>query len=437
MPGPVDTVRTRSAVNASLESADLTARLVAAVRMAAEAVRAVTPAPEPPPGPEPTSARPLLRPKVLAESAMLLRSAAALAGGSESLRSAVRQLEDLLRAATDRDSLLAALCLEPGAALDHATAYLHLRVLGHPDAGVDRLLAACLAGSVRGPERLPHRRIEQDWLRGLWDPDSAGPPFSLAGTSRAGTTLAGTCLADPLDALASATEDLYAFTHAVLYATDHGRRPVRLPRPIEAILADAEAGLAASLDADNHDLTVELLWTWPMLHRAFSPAARFAWSVVTAVQDRHGFLPGPDYLAGEHERLAAAAGRAYVIKTAYHTTIAMGLLCAAVLGRHPSVRESGPPPATGAGDAVRSALPPGRLPRVWESAYQARPADERDAVAGLLLGIALRRARTGYDLAALRRALGLASELGLTEGPAVRQATELLQRATLLARLTG
>ena len=62
-------------------------------------------------------------------------------------------------------------------------------------------------------------------------------------------------LGRPMDALGSARLDIYAFTHAVMYASDLGERRIALPRPSPAIAADAEAALAYSLDSNDFDLT--------------------------------------------------------------------------------------------------------------------------------------------------------------------------------------
>jgi hypothetical protein len=65
------------------------------------------------------------------------------------------------------------------------------------------------------------------------------------------------------------------------------------------------------------------------------------------------------------------------------------------------------------------------------------PAHRRTLVADLLVTSALRRAYARNDLGAVRQTLQIASAGDLLRGPAVRQATALLRRATVLAQLTA
>jgi hypothetical protein len=95
-------------------------------------------------------------------------------------------------------------------------------------------------------------------------------------------------LGRPLDALGSTRFDVYAFTHAVMYATDLGTRRARLPRRFRDIKADAIAALAYSLDTADHDLTAEVLLTWPMLGLGWNPAATFAFRLLADAEDELG-----------------------------------------------------------------------------------------------------------------------------------------------------
>ena len=87
-----------------------------------------------------------------------------------------------------------------------------LAAAGWPDPEVDALLDASLAPSAGAArERLPHRELEQDWLRWLH-----GGPVSKPGR------LAGTAVGTGIDLLSGSRDDVYAFTHALLYAADFG-----------------------------------------------------------------------------------------------------------------------------------------------------------------------------------------------------------------------
>lgn len=432
----------------------LHAQLAGCLQLVLRAVRAATPPTTPPvspatpgspehPAPDEIAGAPALVPlKVRSEAAMLLRAAREIAAtGSAGHAAGIPTLLDALGDALEsgRDSAAAVtMCLQPGAALDLALVHLHLRDAGRPNAGFDRLLADLLdSDRLEGPERQPNRVLEQLWLHGLW----TGRPDHR----RIRRAVAESSLARPMDALGSTPEDLYALTHTVLYATDLGRRSIVTPRPIEAIRDDAEAGLAAALDADNLDLAAELLWLWPMLGLAWSPAAVLAWSVVSGRYGDLGFLPGPGFRAARASRPTVGGDGDLVLRTSYHATLVHGILIGALLatGRlpeWPAAEASAPGAGTanGAGDAdtagaANAALalldPPAAA--TWR-AYLAGAPGLRDTVAPLVFAAALRRARDRHDLAGVRDALATGLKWNLLDAPAPRQATALLRRAALV-----
>jgi hypothetical protein len=176
---------------------------------------------------------------------------------------------------------------------DHAVAPVLLSRLGYPDAAVDRLLARALVmGADFGPERVHHRRPKREWPARVWPVGEARSHFNRS--RKFSRLLAESMLGRPVDALGSSRLDFYAFTRAVMYASDLGRTQVALPRRSSDIASDAIAALAFSLDGDDFDLTAEVLSSWPMLRLAWSPCASFAFQVLANVQDELGFLPGFD-----------------------------------------------------------------------------------------------------------------------------------------------
>ena len=244
-----------------------------------------------------------------------------------------------------------------------------------------------------------------------------------------------TCIASRLDALGSSTLDLYAFSHVVLYATDMGRRSVQWPRCTKDIAADAEAALAAGLDADNFDLAAELLWTWPMLGLPWSPAATFGFRILAAAQDESGFLPGPGYSASEHFRLPEKDRAEYMLQTSYHATFVMGFLCAAALrsGDLPPTAMA-PAKASGVIDLMVPLLGrPSRIPKWWQALMELDES-RREPLAEFSLTIALRRAASNHDLELVSECLRLAVSRRL-DGPAVQQSVALLRRATRLGQI--
>lgn len=373
----------------------------------------------------PPSVRPLVLAKVVAEAGILLRCAALASAGDRALTEAVDALAGRLAPLARGEPMLVRLCSEPAQAIEHATAHLYLADIGHPDAAFAGFLQQIVDGDrAGGAERLPNHVLEHHWLEQIRSGTVAAQPVDA-------TLLAATCVGAPLDVLRASTLDLYAFTHVVLYATDMGRRGAPWPRPVAEIAAEAEAALAAALDADNFDLAAELLWTWPMLGLPWSPAASFGFQVLAAAQDDLGFLPGPQYAD-----LAPAQRDDGRLRTSYHANLVLGILCAVALrpGRAPA--RSIPAAAVDAApaDSLLDAMPPSsRSPR-WLAMLAALAPDQRATLASLVLSVVLRRAAAAHDIERVRAALQGAVEGGWAEGPAVGQALSLLRRVTALAR---
>ena len=433
---------------------DLLGRVHLAVRMARRAVKAAVnrevlagssgaAACHPPP---------LVPAKVVGEAAMLLRMTAPLRGLDETLDVEARllavQLVPQARGARVRDRLWH----DPGRALEHASAHLFLSDAGYPDEAFDDLLAGVVEGNaVQGSERLPNHLLEGEWLDQIWRGrvDAEPPDAGL---------LDRTCLGWPLDVLGCSTLDLYLLTHVVMYASDMGRRAVALPREPAEILAEVEAALAAALDADNLDLAAELLWTWPMLRQPWSPVAAFAYDVLAREQDELGFLPGPDYARGAAQPagLDALSHEDLVLRSSYHATFVMGMLCAAALlpggGGHAtaepmaSLPDAMPDQANQANRANRAnrtdqadqADEDDEDDRVawprWQLAFEALDAAARSRLAPLCVSVRFRRAAATGDIEALREALAATLDQHGADGPSARQALRKLQRAMALAR---
>jgi hypothetical protein len=78
-----------------------------------------------------------------------------------------------------------------------------------------------------------------------------------------------------MDLLSGSREDIYAFTHALMYVTGFNISPWRLPRARAVILEEAEAALGRCLDEQDYDLGGELLLAWPLTRATCSAAAAF------------------------------------------------------------------------------------------------------------------------------------------------------------------
>jgi hypothetical protein len=363
--------------------------------------------------------------KIVAETAMLLLCVQPISRLDQCIRKRFDAIAALLVPLARKTEVLAAICLEPGLAREHAVAHIILSRLGYPDRDVDRLLSESLGmGAEFGPERLPHRRLEQEWLARLW---SVGDPPRR----RDSRLLADSMLGRPTDALGPTRFDIYAFSHAVMYASDLGGRRITLPRPSTAIAASADAALAYSLDSNDCDLVAEVSLTWPMLHLTWSPAATFAFSILAGIEDNLGFLPGLPFDLAHYQTLTGDDRSRYSIVTSYHTSYIMGFLCATALGYGcappaavPRARRS-----RGAGAAIMHFLKTDGPRSCWMEPFSLLAPRQQDSLAPWLLAILLRRARTAGNLSLIRDALEVAVAYELIDGPAPLQAAALLRRS--------
>lgn len=218
---------------------DLLRRLCNALDIAERAVRILVPQGYQ----DPTdSATGVEAEKVVSETALLLLACGPLAPEHAEVRSRVERVVSLLIPHARNERVVIGLCMDPSMAQDYAFAHACLSRLGYPDRRIDRLLESSFeAERATGRERLPHRALEQEWLKRVWDPteshirdDTGLPARSMLGRS--------------MDVFAASRDDIYAFTHALMYLTDLGERKVRLPRSRVEVLTNAEAVLACCLD---------------------------------------------------------------------------------------------------------------------------------------------------------------------------------------------
>jgi hypothetical protein len=264
--------------------------------------------------------------KVLAETAMLLRVIAEVGVSHD------RSLADRAAAAATRlaplvtsGRVVAGVCMSPARALDYGAAYICLVEL----IGSDTILDRCLNDALRSPlarskERVPHRLLEQLWLGSLIG--EPGPSDS---------DIAGSSLGRQIEVLSGNREDLYALTHAVIYATDFGRRPIRLPRNEDDLLSELRSALISPLDDDDFDLLGELLLLWPLLGLAWGPIEFFCLQVLLDLEDELGVIPCLSVDLEAMNALPVSARAAYAVASQYHSAYVMGILSAALVRQLP------------------------------------------------------------------------------------------------------
>jgi hypothetical protein len=204
---------------------------------------------------------------------------------------------------------------QPGLFRYHALRYALLNATGCRVPSPIARLAALGFGADLTHERTPQTLLE---LRYALDLAGVAHPFGPLDAQ-----VRGTLLGRPLDWAQLTDQELYALTHAVLYATDFGSRPA--PSWLDS--RTIELLLACVLRSGNLDLTGEFLLclsaTERAPRRARSAAAgvvRRAWGQLAARQLDSGAVPGPAF-----DPARASGGDAYLFATSYHTTITTAL----------------------------------------------------------------------------------------------------------------
>lgn len=347
-------------------------------------------------------------------AALLLRATEPLQG-DPLVADARDRLAAVVDGGVDRGRLADVLCLEPDHAYELAYSWLHLRDLHYAGPHLDALLEAALPTSDDpGAELLPSQDLERRWLRGVWSGDFSGLDDVAVGR--------GSALARQVDVLNAGPAELEVFTRCALYACDVGRR-----EPGHAIsLAEAEAVLSLALDADDLALTASALWLWPLYALPWRASAGFAMRVLETEFFAHGFLPGPTYDVGQREHLDLAAAEAYALRTSVHATLSFGILSALMWARPVKAdADAGDPPVH-----VPELVASGRR---WEATYDDLRPQARDALAPMIVTLAIRRARDEGDVPGVGSALEAALALERTDCLAAQQAGGLLRRAVVRA----
>jgi hypothetical protein len=363
--------------------------------------------------------------KPLAETAMLLYVAAAI-GKAARRELRVDELCLLLAPLARSPRTALAIAQHPTICLQLAMPHILLTRLGFGDARFDRLLTLSQESPAsRGREVLPHRALEGHWLRSLW---SATPPGSELTDA-----VASSVMGHSLDLLWGSRDDAYAYTHAFMYFTDFGRDIRPLPRARSELLDDSACLLMHCLLAEDFDLAVEVLMTWPLTSAPWTPAAVFGFRVLAELEDRVGYVPSGNGVPERLYHLTGAARTKYALAASYHTAYVMGMLCAlaAGQGRAPPNEIAGSLAPTTLIESLLSMIPAADTP--WRATFgKLRPMEQR-ALAPALLDLALLTKIRNHDLPSTVALLELASQHGVSDAPVCAQAAQLLERVAACA----
>jgi hypothetical protein len=367
--------------------------------------------------------------KVISETGVFLLAASSVHDQPHVLQK-VHAVARLLIPHARGKRMRAGICLEPALALDFAQAHACLRQIGYSDSKFDQLvIEAVQSQAFAGHERVPHRALEQHWIA-----RKCGVDHSLSGPS-ASALVSMSAIGGSLDLLGARRDDVYAFTHALMFASEIRQRRTRLFRPRADLLADAEILLAGCVDDEDYDLAGEVLLAWPLTGRSWSTTATFAFRTIVYVEDEAGFLPSAGTRLDALARLNGAQRANYLLASAYHTIFVMGLLCAAALGpgHAPPSRLPAPAmPVRRIEEFIRY-LDHADFEPHWRTVFERLPARERTAVAGFLQAVAVRRAARRRDYSRIHDWVKSSAEIGIANGPLWSQAAELLKRVSALS----
>lgn len=350
--------------------------------------------------------------KPIGEAALLLYAAEPAVARQPRLQAPFDALQRVVAAHARTKRVETAIRFRPAAAGELAVPHLCLAALGAPDEVLSLALADALASPVAAMrERVPWKRQEGWWIARLAGSDAPPPPLDK--------TLVGL----GIDALGASRGELYGFTHALIYASDFGRRRPDLPRPAPAIGADAESALVRVLDQDDFDLAAELLFTWPYLGLPWTDSARFALALLFELEGEIGFLPSLSLRGEAFEKQPEEARRGWFFKEAYHTDFVMGMLIAALIAADHFPPQLCEPVERRSPSALKRLLYDGSAKPQWALAR-----GRLIPPLPFLLSVAVHRHAREVDLARLREAVLLAIDEGYDDAPAVQQSLDMLVR---------
>ena len=411
-----------SAVKSNWDKADIVRRLCCALDIARHAIEHLAATGFQ----HPENADNNIRPeKVIGETAYLMLAASAAEAYIE-ISNRLKELAIILLPHARNKKTLLNICLYPAFALEYAQAHICLTKLGYPDPAFDALLTQTINAHAHvGHERPPHRIMEQAWIKYIWNGDK----------SKITTIATYSSLAHPIDLLHGTTDDMYAFTHALMYLSHFSYAHGKLPRGKREIMCEAEAMLAKCMDAQDYDLAGEVLLTWPLTVTPWSATAAFAFKVLTKMEDKVGFLPSLGMQYNTLQQLENEQRKKYLYSTTYHTIYVMGLLCAAILmyGKTPPKQIPLKHVKRGSARMLLPFLKQTPQPPYWMEVLNTLDEQEQDAMATFIFHVAIIRNVHQKDYKNVYQLLKTGYELELTNTPLALQAAELLERMNMLA----
>ena len=262
--------------------------------------------------------------KVVVETALLALLASRVSGAGQVLLSELESLISEIAIQARSESNRVRLLRFPQSAASIGIAHICLSHLGHGDEAFEALIRRAFAsGHVDAIERLPYRSMDLAWLRGIHDPNT---PPNFQGL------LQHSILLSRAHPVYMAEIDAYAITHAIMYLTDFGTKPLPPSISQKRVSEMVDSCLAWHLLAGNFDLLGELLISAALVDHSWSPYARITIRMLTSVFDEFGFLPSATFDTKRYRELGGDEASAYAFHHIYHSTYVAGILCQVLLG---------------------------------------------------------------------------------------------------------
>ncbi len=371
--------------------------------------------------------------KVLAEAAMLAYATQPLTEEWPVIAAAWSELTDSLHERARCPRVLIDVALHPAMFTKFAAPHILLSAMGVTHDRFDAMLRQLATSPLaKSSDETATAEIERRWLHFCWGAEWTDRDRADA--------FAESVLARPFDLLGALREDTYAFTHVLFYLTDFGRIPFAVPDAAPGLGQLADAMVAKSLDLEDYDLAGELLMARPLLRLLWSPGAMFALNVLREVENAVGALPGLATNLDTLALLSSPEARAYSLATGYHTALVMGLLCAVALANEVLTDSAATVRSTARGERAGAGRARQLIERAegdqghWQRSAGTSDTTTLQDLRPFLTDLSMARHARRREYGELCRLVVDANDAGLTHGPMVRQATELLARIAAASR---
>ncbi|MBB4930877.1 hypothetical protein F4561_001697 [Lipingzhangella halophila] len=185
---------------------------------------------------------------------------------------------------------------------------------------IARQVLAARTGDLRGADWSAPHAVELCYIL-----DLAGLPHALPSADR----LYEECDPAGVNPLSCSDNEVYAFTHVLLYATGFGEWSLSALDRDRSRLREAVATLlGAHLGTGHLDLVAELLMCAGIVGGVPSELDTLGWRRLAAAQHPSGAVNGPPFRASTHAQRTGERARAYLFRCCYHTTLVTAMALA-------------------------------------------------------------------------------------------------------------